>query len=70
MPSSNLERNILNPAVRMLEQFNKFCGRRYVAARVVALGFKLGLYAFIQAQRLKPKRTNPRRFQINGHIIC
>jgi hypothetical protein len=40
-----------------------------VAARAVALGFKLGLYAFIQALRLKPNRTNPRRFQINGYSI-
>ena len=54
---------------KFLEQFKKYCNRRYVAARAVALGFKLGLYAFIQALRLKPNRTNPRRFQINGHSI-
>ena len=52
-----------------LEQFKEFCSRRYVAARAVASGFKLGRYVFIPALRSKPNRTNPRRCQINGHII-
>jgi len=52
-----------------VEQFKKYRSRRFVAAKAVALGFKLGLYVLIQALRLKPNRTNPRRFQINGYGI-
>jgi len=52
-----------------LEHFKKFCSHRCVAARVVAAGFGLGQYVSIQALRLKPSRTNPRRSQISGYII-
>jgi hypothetical protein len=58
----------LNPWVH-LEQFKKFCSHRYAAARAVAPGFKLGLYVLIQALRLKPDRTNPRRSHINGVVV-
>jgi len=52
-----------------LEQFKKYCSHRSVAARAVALGFKLGRYGSIPALRSKPNRTSPRRSHINGHSI-
>jgi hypothetical protein len=42
-----------------LEQFKKFCSRRYVAARAVAAGFGLGQYVYIQATAPKARPHQP-----------